>query len=160
MSHFQSIESYGFLKPIKDNYKNILQEYLSINNKTQDWFETDLYKGKWKTFGFIFKNEDDVESQKLCPFTFSLIKNVPNVYIAGFSVMEPKTIIYPHIGYNNNVLRSHLGLICPSGPYIKVGGEVKHWSEGEMFVFDDTIEHEAENPSDYQRVILILDFYK
>jgi aspartyl/asparaginyl beta-hydroxylase (cupin superfamily) len=53
-----------------------------------------------------------------------------------------------------------LGLICPEGPWIKVEGELYKWKEGEMVVFDDSKFHEAENPTDQQRVRLMVDFKK
>ena len=33
------------------------------------------------------------------------------------------------------------------------------WERGSAFVFDDTIEHEAANPSDQLRVVLIFDVW-
>ena len=36
-------------------------------------------------------------------------------------------------------------------------GETRPWIEGEAFVFDDTIEHEAHNPTAQDRAVLILD---
>ena len=41
----------------------------------------------------------------------------------------------------------------------RVGGETREWHEGEAFVFDDTIEHEAWNDSDHLRAVLIFDVW-
>ena len=43
--------------------------------------------------------------------------------------------------------------------WFRVGAETRHWRRGEAFVFDDTIEHEAMNPSDRLRVVLIFDLW-
>jgi aspartyl/asparaginyl beta-hydroxylase (cupin superfamily) len=51
----------------------------------------------------------------------------------------------------------HLPLIVPEGCTFRVGGDTRAWVEGEAFVFDDTIEHEADNPTDRDRAVLILD---
>jgi aspartyl/asparaginyl beta-hydroxylase (cupin superfamily) len=40
-----------------------------------------------------------------------------------------------------------------------VGAETRHWKVGEALVFDDTIEHEAMNPSDELRVVFIFDVW-
>jgi aspartyl/asparaginyl beta-hydroxylase (cupin superfamily) len=40
-----------------------------------------------------------------------------------------------------------------------VGGEIRQWREGEAFVFDDTIEHEAWNDSDLPRAVMICDVW-
>ena len=41
----------------------------------------------------------------------------------------------------------------------RVGAETRFWKRGEAFVFDDTIEHEALNPSDELRVVFIFDIW-
>jgi len=40
-----------------------------------------------------------------------------------------------------------------------VGNEIREWREGEAWVFDDTIEHEAWNDADKLRVIMIIDIW-
>jgi aspartyl/asparaginyl beta-hydroxylase (cupin superfamily) len=52
-----------------------------------------------------------------------------------------------------------LPLIVPEGCWFRVGGETRHWKRGEAFVFDDTIEHEAMNPTDELRVVFIFDIW-
>jgi aspartyl/asparaginyl beta-hydroxylase (cupin superfamily) len=53
----------------------------------------------------------------------------------------------------------HLALVIPPGCGFRVGGETRPWREGEAWIFDDTIEHEAWNDSDELRVILICDIW-
>jgi len=53
-----------------------------------------------------------------------------------------------------------LPLIVPEGCWFRVGGETRYWRRGEAFLFDDTIEHEAMNPSDELRVVLIFDVWR
>jgi beta-hydroxylase len=43
---------------------------------------------------------------------------------------------------------------------IKVGGEVRHWTEGRSLIFDDTYAHSAWNESDRTRVVLFVDFMR
>jgi aspartyl/asparaginyl beta-hydroxylase (cupin superfamily) len=50
-----------------------------------------------------------------------------------------------------------LPLIVPPGCWFRAGAETRAWRESEAWIFDDTIEHEAMNPSDQLRVILIVD---
>jgi aspartyl/asparaginyl beta-hydroxylase (cupin superfamily) len=50
-------------------------------------------------------------------------------------------------------------LIVPEGCSFRVGAETRPWKRGEAFVFDDTIEHEAANPSQDLRVVLIFDIW-
>jgi aspartyl/asparaginyl beta-hydroxylase (cupin superfamily) len=79
---------------------------------------------------------------------------------AMFSLLAPNTAIPPHVGVNNARLVCHLPLVVPEGCWFRVGAETRHWRKGEAFVFDDTIEHEAMNPSGELRVVLIFDVWR
>ena len=50
-------------------------------------------------------------------------------------------------------------LIVPDGCGFRVGDATRKWEVGKLFVFDDTIEHEAWNDSDELRVVLIFDLW-
>jgi aspartyl/asparaginyl beta-hydroxylase (cupin superfamily) len=76
-----------------------------------------------------------------------------------FSLLAPHTAIPPHVGINNTRLVCHLPLVVPEGCWFRVGAETREWQEGTAFVFDDTIEHEARNPTDQQRVVFIFDVW-
>ena len=100
-----------------------------------------------------------------CPKTMALLKLVEQPQIPGagptamFSLLAPDKVIPPHTGVNNARLLCHLPLIVPEGCWFRVGAETRPWVEGEAFVFDDTIEHEAANPSDLLRVVMIFDLW-
>ena len=76
---------------------------------------------------------------------------------AMFSLLAPGAHIPPHTGVANTRLVCHLPVIAPQGCWFRVGAERRDWAVGKAWVFDDTIEHEALNPSDALRVILIVD---
>lgn len=100
-----------------------------------------------------------------CPHTMALLETLPQPAVEGaspnamFSLLAPGTAIPPHVGVNNARLVCHLPLIVPDGCWFRVGAETRHWRRGEAFVFDDTIEHEALNPSDKLRIVLIFDVW-
>jgi aspartyl/asparaginyl beta-hydroxylase (cupin superfamily) len=54
----------------------------------------------------------------------------------------------------------HLPLVVPSGCGFRVGGETREWREGELLIFDDTVEHEAWNEGQSDRIILIFDIWR
>jgi len=175
MGYVFPIEKFPFLYPIQEAWEDILNEYktaltidsnsgMASNGLVWPWPDKDLYNKGWKAIGLVYKGRDDYHYTKmvrdLFPITNKLVKSIPGVYIAGFSILEPKTRIYPHTGYTTAVYRSHLGLITPKGAWIEVAGEKVEWEQGKMFVFDDTVTHNAYNGSDEERVILMVDFYK
>ena len=100
-----------------------------------------------------------------CPRTAALLESLPLADIPGrgptafFSVLKPGTHLPPHTGVSNIRSVVHLPLIVPGQCGFRVGGETREWREGEAFVFDDTIEHEAWNDGDSIRVVLILDVW-
>jgi aspartyl/asparaginyl beta-hydroxylase (cupin superfamily) len=99
------------------------------------------------------------------PKTAALIETLPRCRISGrapavfFSILKAGKHIPPHTGVTNVRAIVHLPLIVPEGCTFRVGGETRPWVEGEAWVFDDTIEHEAVNPTGRDRAVLILDVW-
>ena len=60
----------------------------------------------------------------------------------------------------NTRLICHVPLVVPPGCWFRVGNERREWRKGEAWVFDDTIEHEARNPTGQDRVVLIFDIWR
>ena len=100
-----------------------------------------------------------------CPQTMAALSRLPQPDVPGaspnamFSMLAPRTRIPAHTGVANTRLVCHLPLIVPPDCGFRVGDTVRDWREGEAFVFDDTIEHEAWNDSDQLRVVLIFDLW-
>jgi aspartyl/asparaginyl beta-hydroxylase (cupin superfamily) len=98
-----------------------------------------------------------------CPQTAAVLDSLPLFDLEGrgpvafFSLLKPHTHIPPHTGATNIRTIVHLPLIVPPGCTFRVGNETRPWVEGEAFAFDDTIEHEAFNPTDQLRAVLIID---
>lgn len=77
-----------------------------------------------------------------------------------FSRLAPGARIPPHHGVMNARLICHLPLIVPPGCGFRVGSEVREWRDGELLVFDDSVEHEAWNTGSSERIILIFDVWR
>ncbi len=159
MKNFLFSDRYNFLKPLEDNWCEIYDEYTAIESKITPWHEAGLHNGRWSTYG-LYQCGERLEGERLCPRTAELVHAVPGLFIAGFSVLKPKCRIKPHVGYTSEVLRSHLGLICPEGAWLQVEDEVHHWTAGQVVVFDDTLRHSAGNDAMTPRVVLIVDFIR
>jgi hypothetical protein len=112
----------------------------------------------------LVRNGERVEANaRHCAATMALLQDLDQPSIPGrgpnamFSLLAPGAHIPPHNGVANTRLVCHLPLIVPPGCWFRVGAETREWKVGEGWIFDDTIEHEALNPSDQLRVILIVD---
>jgi aspartyl/asparaginyl beta-hydroxylase (cupin superfamily) len=131
-----------------------LDQWRELNNN-RDW-----------TAIHLLRNGETVPANAgLCPRTMSLLVQCDQPRITGaspnamFSLLAPGTHIPPHVGVNNTRLVCHLPLVVPEGCWFRVGAETRFWKPGEAFVFDDTIEHEAMNPTDQLRVVFIFDVW-
>ena len=119
----------------------------------------------WTAIHLLRNGEMVTANAELCPRTMSVLAQCDQPFIRGgspnamFSLLAPATHIPPHVGVNNTRLVCHLPLIVPDGCWFRVGAETRFWRPGEAFVFDDTIEHEALNPSDQLRVVFIFDVW-
>ena len=117
----------------------------------------------WSALHLWKEGERIEEACAKAPKTAAIVERLPVARIPGraptvfFSILEAGKHIPPHTGVTNIRAIIHLPLIVPPGCAFRVGGETREWREGEAFAFDDTIEHEAWNPSHQDRAILILD---
>lgn len=122
--------------------------------------ETTIADDKWKAFFFRVWGRDVEANCQRCPRTAELLRAVPGMSTAMFSIFEGHNHVPPHRGPFRGVLRYHLGLIVPEpagASRLRVLEEVRNWEPGKSLLFDDTYEHEAWNDSSAPRVVLFLD---
>jgi len=111
-------------------------------------------------------NGEPTPAAERCPRTMAALESVPLCRVPGrspqvmFSQLKAGAHIRPHTGAVNTRLICHLPLIVPPNCKFRVGNEVRTWEKGKAWVFDDTIEHEAINQSDRNRVVLIFDIWR
>ena len=163
-------EEFPFVAEMEANWEKIQAEFLQVWESEyvpniQDVFKEQSLIAKdenWKSYmlllyGFDFKDHIDK-----CPETYRLMKKIPGISSAMFSILAPGKHLPPHHGPYRGVLRYHLGLVVPDEEkcHIVVDGEKRHWQEGKSMVFDDTWLHEAHNNSDKPRAILFVDFIR
>lgn len=114
----------------------------------------------WKTYFLLGYGRQFPRNMARCPETTRLIRGIPGLTTAMFSILAPGKRIPPHRGPYAGVLRYHLALHVPQPADrcgIRVGTEVRHWEEGRSLVFDDTYEHEVWNETSGTRVVLFVD---
>ena len=115
----------------------------------------------WKTFFLAGIGMNCEENARRCPETMGLLKKIPGLKTAFFSILSPRKHIPAHRGAYNGILRFHLGLLVPEPREqcrIRIGNEFRHWTEGKNLIFDDTFNHEVWNDTDGYRVVLFVDF--
>ncbi len=178
---------YPALRILEAGYADVREECLKLldmKDRLTDvrslgagYTEGGIHTAKWKAF--MFKSGDFIdENCARAPKTAALLKQIPGLYTAFFSVLDPHQDITPHWGYYKGFLRYHLGVVIPENNanrkcWIRVNGnaadnaqrdkdlvangEVYYWKNGEGVIFDDNYLHAAANESDEVRVVLWLD---
>lgn len=120
----------------------------------------------WGAFYLWYNGEPVPENQARCPKTTAVMESLPLVFSGRrcpnvlFSRLKAGAKIPPHNGMINTRLICHLALIIPDDCGLRVGNDVREWEPGKVWLFDDTVEHEAWNNSDEDRIVLIFEVWK
>jgi len=178
------LREYPELHILQDNYQAVREECLALLERRADIPDiaalsantsSGIHTIAWKTF--MFKSAAFIEENcALAPRTAALLRQIPGIYTAFFSILEPHQHIKPHWGYWKGFVRYHLGVVIPGNNqdhhcWIRINpeaqdrahreeieaGEKYYWNDGAAVLFDDTFLHEAANESDQVRAVLFLD---
>ena len=179
--------SYPELRLLEDDFEVVREECLALVGKKDQltdmasmggaYTKRGIHVIKWKSF--LLKQGEFLDGNcALCPETTALLRRIPSVETAFFSVLDPHQYITPHWGYYRGFVRYHLGVLIPNDNangecYLRVNddpavneardvarideGEVYYWKNGKGIVFDDNYLHDAANDSDQVRVVLWID---
>lgn len=163
-------EHFPFIQELEANWRDIRAELEVLLQDRDSIPFLDKISGdqsrishsqKWRAFFLWGWDEELTGNTAQCPKTTALLRKVPNLRSAWYSIMSPNYHVKRHKGLTKGVLRAHLGLIVPKRWQecrMVVDGETLHWREGRAFVFDDSRIHEVWNKTDEERAILLLDF--
>lgn len=121
----------------------------------------------WSTCYLTDQGQPIAERAALAPVTYgTLNSNVPLCRIGKrapsimFSLLRAQSNIPSHTGMVNCRYVCHLPLIVPDHCGFRVGNVTREWRVGELMVFDDSVQHEAWNNSDQDRLVLIFDIWR
>ncbi|NDW14778.1 hypothetical protein GTQ48_04440 [Alteromonas genovensis] len=141
--------------------------YMQSDHITTDNSSTKLVNNNdWSAFHLIKNGKVDPIAKQYCPNTLALFDSLPLPRVKNFSPMlvfsklKAGAKIPPHCGYYNTRLIAHLPITSEPGCYLRVGGQTESVKEGKLIIFNDSIEHEAWNDSQKDRVVLIFDIWR
>ena len=121
---------------------------------------------RWSAYHLLRGGEPVEGHAEQLPEALSALALAPMPKVAGrapmalLSLLKPGAHIRPHHGLFNFRLICHLPLIVPPDCTLRVGNQQRQWREGELLIFDDSMEHEAWNRSDRQRIILLFEIWR
>jgi len=118
-----------------------------------------FYKYGWSKFYLTWYGYTHESAKKHCPKTVDILKRVPSVNGAMFSILPVGSKLTRHLDPIACSLRYHLGLATPNDDrcYINIDNTSYSWRDGEALLFDETYLHYAFNNADVDRIILMCD---
>lgn len=111
-------------------------------------------EGAWRAGLLVTKGRPCEPLASRFPETVRALRQIPGLWSALWSLMEPGTELGEHVGPNAGVLRYHLGVRCPEGAVLRVGDVDVPYRDGVGILFDDTQPHAAWNRSQEPRATL------
>ncbi len=156
---------------MKSKWQEIRDEALALLKAKAYVTEGENLKdtGHWAQYDLYVQGQRLDKNCDKAPVTCALIEAMPEVAKnrrgqVKFSVMDSGTHVHPHSGPTNCRLRAHLGLDVPEGSgktSLRVADKFLKWENGEIFVFDDSFDHEVWHENDFKkaRVVLIFDLW-
>lgn len=115
---------------------------------------------QWSTIVLQALGEDVPENIARFPESWKVLGQLKGMASIGFTGLQPRSHVTPHVGPNRGALRYQLPIIVPGDPgacRIRVGDEQVIWHEGRPVLFDLSVDHEAWNDSDELRVLLMIE---
>lgn len=163
-SSFQPLGLYPELESIAARYEVIRDEALAAKSAMTDIHDSRARPGVWSVLPLLAEKEDrEVVSQGVCranrclaPRTTEIIRAaLPSVEAYAFSALEANGHIRPH-RHANAFVTAALCLQDGGNSYIVVDGKRRDYRDGEVVVFDYTLEHEVFNLGPNERIVLLV----
>lgn len=164
--YFYAKENYAWAAVLEKNWTVISDEMMPIISGEEEIALSSPYPpllsapGAWKNIYFFNFMWQYHRNCKKYPKTYGLLKSIPNLTFAEFTVLEPGCKVLPHIGETNTTIRGHLGISIPGQlpeAGIRVGDEERSWEEGKVVLFSDCHRHTVWNNTSKRRFVLVFD---
>ncbi|BCL39234.1 aspartyl/asparaginyl beta-hydroxylase domain-containing protein [Nostoc sp. MS1] len=132
-----------------------IEEYIQLHQIEYPDYETGVASEK----ALALRNKYFPNLAKVIEKVNSLNENIiRNVYYGTFL---PGLDIKLHVNYNPHMNRGYLGLIVPEGDVaMKICHDKLYWHEGEFLILDHSYPHCPHNYTNYDRTVLVVDFFK
>tara|TARA_B100001109_G_scaffold255500_1_gene258807 strand:+ start:6707 stop:7450 length:744 start_codon:yes stop_codon:yes gene_type:complete len=155
---------FSWTKHLEKNYPTFKKETERFLEKATltPYFNRSLSdkKNSWKTSGLLhwglFVKENYVHFRE----SWAIIKQIPGIVSFSVSWLKAGSRIKEHNGDTNAIVRVHIPIRVPAQAptcSFTVKNESRSWEEGKVLLFNDAQLHHAQNLSDEDRVVLILD---
>ena len=157
---------------LRENWQTIRDEALKLKEmgffeQSKDTSNVAYYdvgfrtfaKYGWSKFYLTWYGYTHHSAQELCPKTVEILKRVPQVNGAMFSLLPANSILTRHLDPVASSLRLHMGLATPNQDacFIQVDNQTYSWRDGQILLFDETFLHHVRNDTGDFRMLLMCD---
>ena len=171
-------KSFSWTKIVEDDFNELTSEFsnlLVLMNTMGIPYLDESFKNKgfevlagsmnWSALNLFKDGVENTTLLSLMPKTLKMLDKLPlykvddKPFEVFFSLLKAGQHITPHYGQSNHSLTVHLPIIVPKGGYLTVAEQKIYWQKGKVVIFDDSFEHEAINPSNEDRIVLIFSIW-
>ncbi|QSJ14355.1 aspartyl/asparaginyl beta-hydroxylase domain-containing protein [Nostoc sp. UHCC 0702] len=132
-----------------------IEEYIQLHQIQYPDYGTD--EASKKAFTLRYKYFSNL-AKVIEKVNFSNDNIIRNVY---FGIFHPGLDVKLHVNYNLHMNRGYLGLIVPEGDIaMKICHDQLYWHEGKFMILDHSYPHCPHNYTNYDRTVLVVDFFK
>ena len=140
------------------------EEFIRELGGTAKWIESWTDEKTWYNYPLMFNDKAVADAKRKCPKTISLLEDLGNINLAGFSLMTPNSELPIHTdptGITNNSYA--VNMLLSGGPselhmFSQKGDQITHRHEiGKAVFFNSEMRHYATNLGASDRVILYID---
>lgn len=142
------------------------QELLRLVNENVDWVTG--WSKNWFHYPIIYMGKPIKNIEKILPKTYNILKQLPSIHVAGFSLLKPNSTLGWHAdetGKETSSLAINFGLDCDDSVlHVRDKNNPNNiWKirqkNNDFIIFDSNYEHQVVNSSKTNyRVILYIDF--
>lgn len=145
----------------------IILEEFEINLERENFASDSVWQNQvmgegWSAIRLQRLGVWNMENCRKFPKSYELLQslNIP-LAVRGvcFARQAANSGVQPHSDGRNFILTSHLGLKVPEGCWIQAGEERRGWEVGKLTTVDTSFTHSTSNPSNYDRHVLIIDYW-
>ncbi len=115
---------------------------------------------RWKTFFLYGMGNRNAENCARCPVTDAVVRRIPGTEDRDvLDLVAWQEDPAAHRALQRASCATTWAWWCrsPKRCTLRVGNQTRQWKVGASLLFDDTFEHEVDNDSAYERVVLFID---
>lgn len=162
---FHPPELYPEINEIAAHFSVIRAEALAARAAMAVMEDNRVRPGVWHVLPLLPEEEDRSAipeevwraNRRLAPRSTAILSSIPGLKAFAFSSLAPGGHIQSH-KHESPCVTAALCLQDGGDSYLLVAGERRDYRDGEVIIFDYTLEHEVFNLGDGERIVLLVLF--